>query len=307
MWPDCSIGHGKPRHPQSQGSVERGNADIKDMLVIWMRENNCKKWNIGLKFVQFDKNNSHHSAGINRSPYKSLFGCDAKIGLSSSSLPQEIIRSLETEEDLFQHLESQSESESRITSDKIEKNVSETSTAMSESQGANTEADIQLCPVCENPCFIFVTCSVCANFVHDLCSKACTPESVTCNLCSNEKNITSERRNASESMKRQATRMRNLSERILSDVDIGTNVLIQIPNVDRGKGDPRNVLAVVINKDELGYKLGTKSGTLRGVYTRNQFELSDSKCLDIGSINNENELSLRQAVSSVLLCDALYA
>jgi hypothetical protein len=49
--------------------------------------------------------------------------------------------------------------------------------------------------------------------------------------------------------------MRNLSERIRSDVDIGTNVLIPIPNVDRGKGDPRNVLAVVINKDELGYKL----------------------------------------------------
>ena len=104
------------------------------------------------------------------------------------------------------------------------------------------------------------------------------------NLCSNEKNITSERRNASESMKRQATRMRNLS-----DVDIGTNVLIPIPNMDRGKEDPRNVLAVVINKDELGYKLGTKSGTLRELYTRNQFELSDRKFLDIGSINNENE------------------
>jgi hypothetical protein len=28
MWPDCSLVHGKPRHPQSQGSVERGNADI---------------------------------------------------------------------------------------------------------------------------------------------------------------------------------------------------------------------------------------------------------------------------------------
>jgi hypothetical protein len=118
------------------------------------------------------------------------------------------------------------------------------------------------------------------------------------NLCSNEKNITSERRNASESMKRQATRMRNLS-----DVDIGTNVLIPIPNVDRGKGDPRNVLAVVINKDELGYKLGTKSVTLRELYTRNQFELTDSKFLDIGSINNENELSLRQAVRSVSLRD----
>ena len=26
--------HGKPRHPQSQGSVERGNAVIKDMLIL---------------------------------------------------------------------------------------------------------------------------------------------------------------------------------------------------------------------------------------------------------------------------------
>ncbi|XP_063415849.1 KRAB-A domain-containing protein 2-like [Mytilus trossulus] len=34
MWADCTKVHGKPRHPQSQGSVERGNTDIKDMLVI---------------------------------------------------------------------------------------------------------------------------------------------------------------------------------------------------------------------------------------------------------------------------------
>ncbi|CAC5356200.1 unnamed protein product [Mytilus coruscus] len=70
-----------------------------------MRENNSKKWNIGLKFVQFEKNNSHHS-GINRSPYMAMFDCDAKIGLSSSSLPQEILGSLQTEEDQLQHLES---------------------------------------------------------------------------------------------------------------------------------------------------------------------------------------------------------
>ncbi|CAC5421894.1 SCAN domain-containing protein 3,KRAB-A domain-containing protein 2 [Mytilus coruscus] len=115
MWVDCTTVHGKPRHPQSQGSVERGNADIKDMLVIWMRENNSKKWNIGLKFVQFEKN-SHHS-GINRSPYKAMFGCDAKIGLSSSSLPQEILGSLQTEEDLIQHFQS-SDKPDEISNDK---------------------------------------------------------------------------------------------------------------------------------------------------------------------------------------------
>jgi hypothetical protein len=45
------------------------------------------------------------------------------------------------------------------------------------------------------------------------------------------------------------------------------------------KGDPRNLLAVVLSREEHGYKLGTKSGVLRGLYTRNQFELSDNNFL----------------------------
>ena len=55
MWADCTIVHGKPRHPQSQGNVKRENTDVKDMLVIWIREYNSKRWNIGLTFVQFEK------------------------------------------------------------------------------------------------------------------------------------------------------------------------------------------------------------------------------------------------------------
>jgi hypothetical protein len=35
--------------------------------------------------------------------------------------------------------------------------------------------------------------------------------------------------------------MRNLSERILTEVEVGKNILIPIPIVDRGKGDPRNL------------------------------------------------------------------
>ena len=61
LWPECKVVHEKPRHPQSQGSVERVNADIKDMTVTWMRENSCKNWLVGIKFVQFQKNLSYHS------------------------------------------------------------------------------------------------------------------------------------------------------------------------------------------------------------------------------------------------------
>ena len=56
LWPDLLLVHGKPRHPQSQGSVERLNADVKDMLIAWLGENKSVDWQGGLKFVQFRKN-----------------------------------------------------------------------------------------------------------------------------------------------------------------------------------------------------------------------------------------------------------
>ena len=57
MWPDLVIVHGKPMHPQSQGSVERSNCDIKEMLTACLYNNNTVDWTVGLKFVQFQKRN----------------------------------------------------------------------------------------------------------------------------------------------------------------------------------------------------------------------------------------------------------
>ena len=53
-----------------------------------------------IKFVQFQKNSSHHS-GINCTPYSDMFGCEARIGITSSSLPAEVIATLQSEDDLF--------------------------------------------------------------------------------------------------------------------------------------------------------------------------------------------------------------
>ncbi|KAK7110775.1 hypothetical protein V1264_014597 [Littorina saxatilis] len=54
-WPTLVLVHGKPRHPQSQGSVERENGDIKDMLVAWLADNHTQDWVTGINFVQFHK------------------------------------------------------------------------------------------------------------------------------------------------------------------------------------------------------------------------------------------------------------
>jgi len=61
MWVDVKIVHGKPRHTQSQGSVERANRNVEDMLATWMAENNSTDWPSGLKFIQFQKNLALHS------------------------------------------------------------------------------------------------------------------------------------------------------------------------------------------------------------------------------------------------------
>ena len=92
--------HGKARHPQSQGSVERTNGDIKDTLVAWLADTDMHDWVTGIKFVQFQKNSAYHS-GIKRSPYSVLLGEEARVALTTSFLPQEVLSKLDSVEDLL--------------------------------------------------------------------------------------------------------------------------------------------------------------------------------------------------------------
>lgn len=105
-WPNLKIVHGKPRHSQSQGSVERANQDIDNMLTTWMQDNDSERWSDGLRFVQLMKNRAFHS-GIKRTPYEALFGSKIKVGIS---LPFEDTHNLESEEDLEKVIKSSSES-----------------------------------------------------------------------------------------------------------------------------------------------------------------------------------------------------
>ncbi|XP_057654773.1 KRAB-A domain-containing protein 2-like [Diorhabda carinulata] len=44
MCKDVEIVHGKPRHSQTQGSVERANQNIQNMLTAWMNDNDRNKY-----------------------------------------------------------------------------------------------------------------------------------------------------------------------------------------------------------------------------------------------------------------------
>ncbi|KAL4089290.1 hypothetical protein QTP88_024347 [Uroleucon formosanum] len=60
MWNEVKIVHGKPRHSQSQGSVERANRDVQEKLAAWMGDNNSSDWPSALRFIQFKKNRAFH-------------------------------------------------------------------------------------------------------------------------------------------------------------------------------------------------------------------------------------------------------
>ena len=105
MWKGLKIVRGKPRNSQSQGSVERANQNIQNMLISWMEKEKSTHWSEGSKFVQFMKNQTLHS-GIQRAPYRAMFGNDSKFGLALTSIPESSYRKLYSEEDLLTVLKS---------------------------------------------------------------------------------------------------------------------------------------------------------------------------------------------------------
>lgn len=88
FWPECRLVNSRPRHPQSQGSVERANGDIESMLRAWMHNNNSKHWAVGCKVVQWKKNTLLHGT-INRTPYSALFCKDPPVEFHKETLDDE--------------------------------------------------------------------------------------------------------------------------------------------------------------------------------------------------------------------------
>jgi transposase InsO family protein len=51
LWPDITIINGRPRHPQSQGLVERGNQILENRISKWMEDNQSSTWATALPIL----------------------------------------------------------------------------------------------------------------------------------------------------------------------------------------------------------------------------------------------------------------
>ena len=89
--------------------------------------------------------------------------------------------------------------------------------------------------------------------------------------------------------------MVSLSNLRLPAVDIGTNVVISVPELERGRLAPRNVLAVIVDVSTSGfYLLGTKEGLLERLYARSEFIDADNNFIETHDVPSSS-LSLRAA------------
>ncbi len=82
------------------------------------------------------------------------------------------------------------------------------------------------------------------------------------------------------------------------EASVGSSVTVKIPEVDRNKGDPKNIIAVVLDVTPDGmYRLGTESGVLAHLYTKNQFQICPTTFANVEDVP-QNTLSLRATANA---------
>ena len=112
-------------------------------------------------------------------------------------------------------------------------------------------------------------------------------------LSNRMQNISNERNGASLSQMAQAERMVKRSKVVLGAGQVGDNVAVLIPIVDRGRGDPRNLLGVIVDLDENNmYTINVKAGILKGKFSRNQFDLCPQRLLTDADVDRTRTVSL---------------
>ena len=79
------------------------------------------------------------------------------------------------------------------------------------------------------------------------------------------------------------------------------NVAVPNPMMDRGRGDPRNILGVIISRDDDKdqYKIEVKAGIMKSLFSRNQFDLCPHHLLTETDVNQDNCDLVREPVRTV--------
>ena len=106
------------------------------------------------------------------------------------------------------------------------------------------------------------------------------------------------RAEAAKNLRKEAKRMVSRSVAKLKTIEVGDNVLIPVSEFDRGRGDPANLIGIVLEKGDSGFRVGTKAGILAGRFSRNQIALTKFKGISSKMIP-DNDITVRSAVRAL--------
>ncbi|XP_068229593.1 uncharacterized protein [Palaemon carinicauda] len=127
-----------------------------------------------------------------------------------------------------------------------------------------------------------LTCEKCSQNVHAICGHSPKDDddnevegyvvSILCTVCFNIEKAIKYKMESKSNLEMQAKRMKRGSDKKCPPAPLGASVQVPIPDVDKGRGDLRNLLAVVMSMTEDGfYRPGTAQGILKQLYARSEF------------------------------------
>ena len=121
-----------------------------------------------------------------------------------------MLSTLSTEEDLVAHLENKQTQDPTLQISSVQACDNPSTDANDSVHDVPSEAslDIVQCAVCEMPCFDFINVPLAINLFTNF-AQSQEASNAICQLCSNEKDISTERSQTADSLKRQATRVQN--------------------------------------------------------------------------------------------------
>ena len=207
--------------------MERSNQDVENILACWLRENETTHWADGLRFVQWQKNN-RHLRGIERSPYQAMFGEHR-----GATLPSDVWERIETEEELAEAINQP------IPENYVEQEQDEYERgflpAMTSDEVATKITIQNTCCICDRQYEGSTKCSRCQEYCHD--SMPCSEGgigAVICQLCGRKNDMENQRSGAHSEQAKQAEKMLCDISKRLQPLNVGANVAILVPEVDKG-------------------------------------------------------------------------
>lgn len=196
IWPELKIVHGKPQPCQIQSSINQTNQDIQNRIISWMQTNNSSHWAEYLWFIQMIQNQPYHRS-MQQIPCEGTFSSEAKLRLSHSQLTEELVASLNTENELEQadkELENtlgtqyEENIETGTDSSDIEENLC-VIPKVTQKTPPESRLNFLSCVVCEKECTGTSSCVSCDRNIHAICEVPSQHETegyhhrITCSLC----------------------------------------------------------------------------------------------------------------------------